>query len=72
MINEMIGHFEEKMKKNIQFWMMQMKTKKFQKKYKEVWESVKKEIETIIGNKKVEYGKDLKNNVGSSLMTICQ
>ena len=52
--------------------MMYMKTKKFQKKYKEVWESVKKEIETIIGNKKVEYGKDLKNNVGSSLMTICQ
>ena len=47
-----------------------MKTKKFKKKYKEVWESVKKEIETIIGNKKVEYGKDLKNNVGSSLMTV--
>ena len=29
MINEMIGHFEEKMKISIQFWMMWMKTKKF-------------------------------------------
>ena len=37
--------------------MMLMKTKKF-KKYEEVWEGVKKEIETINGGKKVEYGKD--------------
>ena len=37
---------------------MWMKTKKFQKKYEEVWEGVKKEIETINGDKKVEYGKD--------------
>ena len=36
--------------------------KEVSKKYKEVWESVKKEIETIIGNKKVENGKDLKLN----------
>ena len=35
-----------------------MKTKKFQKKYKEVWESVKKETETINGGEKIEYGKD--------------
>ena len=35
-----------------------MKTKKFQKKYKEVWEGVKKEIEMIDGGKKIEYGKD--------------
>ena len=27
----MIGHFEEKMKLSIQFWMIYMKTKKFQK-----------------------------------------
>ena len=40
--------------------MMWMKTKKFQKKYEEVWEGVKKEIETINGGKKVEYGKDFK------------
>ena len=37
---------------------MWMKTKKFQKKYKEVWEGVKKEIETINGGEKIEYGKD--------------
>ena len=37
---------------------MWMKTKKFQKKYEEVWEGVKKEIETINGGKKIEYGKD--------------
>ena len=30
------------------------------KKYEEVWEGVKKEIETINGGKKVEYGQDLK------------
>ena len=38
--------------------MMWLKTKKFQKKYEEVWEGVKKEIETINGGKKIEYGKD--------------
>ena len=35
-----------------------MKKKKFQKKNKEVWEGVKKEIKTINGGKKIEYGKD--------------
>ena len=35
-----------------------MKTTKFQKKYEEFWEGVKKEIETINGGKKVGYGKD--------------
>ena len=35
-----------------------MKTKQFQKKYEEVWEVVKKEIETINAGKKMEYGKD--------------
>ena len=54
----MIGHFEEKMKIDIQFQMMQMKKKKFEKKYEEVWEDVKKEIETIKSGKKVEHGKD--------------
>ena len=28
------------------------------KKYEEVWEGIKKEIETINGGKKIEYGKD--------------
>ena len=34
--------------------------KEVSKKYDEVWEGVKKEIETINGGKKVEYGKDFK------------
>ena len=38
--------------------MMRMKTKKFKKIYKEVWEGVKKEIETINSGEKIEYGKD--------------
>ena len=32
--------------------------KEVSKKYEEVWEGVKKEIETINGGKKIEYGKD--------------
>ena len=39
-------------------------------KYKEVWEGVKKEIETINGGEKIEYGKDLKK-LDLSLMMIC-
>ena len=35
-----------------------MKTKKFKKKYEEIWEGIKKEIETINGGEKIEYGKD--------------
>ena len=34
--------------------------KEVSKKYKEVWEGVKKEIETINGGEKIEYGKDFK------------
>ena len=34
------------------------KNKEVSKKYEEVWEGFKKEIETINGGKKIEYGKD--------------
>ena len=34
------------------------KNKEVSKKYEEVWEGVKKEIETINGGKKIEYEKD--------------
>ena len=34
--------------------------KEVSKKYEEVWEGVKKEIETINGGEKIEYGKDFK------------
>ena len=44
MINEMIGHFEEKNGNKYSFWMMQIKTKKFQQNMKKIWEGVKKKI----------------------------
>ena len=34
------------------------KNKEVSQKYKEVWEGIKKEIETINGSEKIEYGKD--------------
>ena len=44
--------------------------KEVSKTYEEVWEVVKKEIETMNGGKKIEYGKDFKK-ISSSLMMIC-
>ena len=55
MINEMIGHFEEKNKNK---YLVLDDVDKVSKKYEEVWEGVKKEIETINGGKKIEYEKD--------------
>ena len=55
MINEMIGHFEEKNKNK---YLVLDDVDKVSKKYEEVWEGVKKEIETINGGERVEYGKD--------------
>ena len=46
--------------------------KQVSKKYEEVWDRIRKEIKTINGSKKIEYEKDLKKNLGSSLMMICQ
>ena len=40
--------------------MMWMKTKKTRKNMKKLGKAFKKEIETINGGEKVEYGKDLK------------
>ena len=57
MINEMIGHFEEK-NENKYLVLDDVDEKKVSKKYEEVWEGVKKEIETINGGEKIEYGKD--------------
>ena len=63
MINEMIGHFEcnsieEKIKnKNLVLDDVD-ENKEVLRNYKEVWEGVKKEIETINGGKKIEYGED--------------
>ena len=58
MINEMIGHFEEKNENKYLVLDDVDENKEVLKKYEEVWEGVKKEIETINGGKRVEYGKD--------------
>ena len=58
MINKMIGHFEEKLGNKYLVLDDIDENKENSKKYKEVWEGVKEEIETINGGKKIEYGKD--------------
>ena len=60
MINEMIGHFEEKIKNKYLVLDDVDENKEVSKKYEEVWESIKKDIEIINGGKRVEYGKDFK------------
>ena len=58
MIDKMICHFEEK-SRNKYFVLDDVnENKEVSKKYEEVWEGVKKEIETINGGEKIEYGKD--------------
>ena len=57
MINQMIGYFEEKNESKYLVLDDVDENKEVSKKY-EVWEGVKKEIETINGGEKVEYGKD--------------
>ena len=54
----MIGHFEEKNEDKYLVLDDVDENKEVSKKYKEVWEGVKKEIETINGGEKIEYGKD--------------
>ena len=61
-IDEMIGHFEEKNDNKHLVLDDVDENKEVSKKYKEVWEGVKKEIETINGGKKNEYGKNFFKN----------
>ena len=58
MINEMIGHFEEKNGTKYLVLDDVDENKEVLKKYKEIWEGIKQEIETINGGEKIEYGKD--------------
>ena len=58
MINEMIGHFEEKNENKYLVLDDVDENKEVSKKYEEVWEGAKKEIEVINGDKKIEYEKD--------------
>ena len=57
-INKIICHFEEKIGNKYLVLDDVDENKEILKKYKEVWESIKKEIETINGGEKIEYGKD--------------
>ena len=58
MINEMIGHFEEKNENKYLVLDDVDENKEVSKKYKEVWKGVKKEFESFNGGEKIEYGKD--------------
>ena len=58
MIDEMIGHFEEKNENKYLVLDDVNENKEVSQKYEEVWKGVKKEIETINGCKKIEYEKD--------------
>ena len=58
MIDEMIGHFEEKNENKYLVLDDVDENKEVSKKCKEVWEGVKKEIETINDGEKIEYRKD--------------
>ena len=58
MIDEMIGHFEEKNENKYLVLDDVDENKEVSKKYEKVWEGVKKEIESINGGERIEYGKD--------------
>ena len=58
MIKEMIGPFEEKNENKFLVLDDVDEKKEASKKYKEVWKGVKREIETVNGGEKIEYGKD--------------
>ena len=60
MVDERIGHFQEKNEIKQLVLDDVDENKEVSKKYKEVSESVKKEIETINGGEKTEYGKDFR------------
>ena len=62
MINEMIGHFEKKNENKYLVLDDVDEDKDVSKKYEEVWEGIKTEIETINGCEKIEYGKDFLKN----------
>ena len=58
MINEIIGHVEEKNENKYLVLNEIDENKEVLEKYDEVWKGIKKEIETINSSEKIEYGKD--------------
>ena len=67
----MFGHFEEKMKISIQFQIMQIKTKKFQRNLKKFGTELKKILKQLMVAKELNTGKTLKK-LGLSLVMTCQ
>ena len=59
MINEMIGHFEEKNENKYLVLDHVDENKEFSKKYEEVWKGLKKKLKLLVVAKKIEYEKDL-------------
>ena len=57
MINEMIGHFEEKNENKYLVLDDVNENKEISKKYEEAWQGIKKEIKTINGGDKLNMGK---------------
>ena len=57
-INEMIGHFEEKNGNKYLVLDDVDENKEVFKKYEKIWEGIKKEIETINDGENIENGKD--------------
>ena len=62
MIDEMIGHLEKKNENKYLVLDEIDENKEVLEKHKEVWEGIKKEIETINASKKIEYRKDFQKN----------
>ena len=63
MIDKRIGHFEcnsTEEKNGYKYLILDdvNENKEVSKKYEEIWDGIKKELETINGSKKIEYGKD--------------
>ena len=58
MIGEVDGHIEEKNESKYLVFDSTDENKEVLKKYTELWDGIKNEIETINGGKKGEYGKD--------------
>ena len=57
-IGKVDGHIEEKNGSKYLFFDSTDKNKEVLEKYRELWDRIKNEIETINGGKKGEYGKD--------------
>ena len=70
-INEMIGHAEEKNENKYLVLDYIFENKEVLEKYEEIWEDIKKEIENINGGKKKLNMEKILKQLDLSLMIIC-